>query len=76
MIIVKILLRTQLAAVLLLASSAAAWAECGSTGVSVQILGSGGPFGVGRAAAGYIVWINGVSRIMVDAGGGTFGTLP
>ena len=49
-----------------------AWAACGDTGVSLQVLGSGGPFGAGRASAGYLVWVDGVSRIMVDAGGGTF----
>ena len=54
------------------AGAAPARAACGDTGVSLQILGSGGPFGAGRASAGYIVWVDGVSRIMVDAGGGTF----
>ena len=49
-----------------------AFASCSDTGVALQVLGSGGPFGAGRASAGYIVWIDGVSRIMVDAGGGTF----
>ncbi len=59
---------------LLLVTTAAdtAWAACGDAGVSLQVLGSGGPFGAGRASAGYIVWVDGVSRIMVDAGGGTF----
>ncbi len=59
---------------LLLVTSGAgpAWAACGDTGVSLQVLGSGGPFGAGRASAGYLVWVDGVSRIMVDAGGGTF----
>ena len=52
--------------------SANVWAACGDTGVALQILGSGGPFGTGNASAGYLVWIDGVSRIMVDAGGGTF----
>ncbi len=56
----------------LLAAPANSWAACGNTGVAVQILGSGGPFGQGRASAGYLVWIDGVSRIMIDAGGGTF----
>ncbi len=49
-----------------------AWAACGDAGVSLQVLGSGGPFGAGRASAGYLVWVDGVSRVMVDAGGGTF----
>lgn len=50
----------------------AAYARCTESGLALQILGSGGPFGDGRASAGYIVWIDGVGRIMVDAGGGTF----
>lgn len=52
--------------------SVQAWAACGETGVALQVLGSGGPFGVGRASAGYLVWVDGESRFMVDAGGGTF----
>ena len=60
-----------IAIVLLSGSSPSAWTACDSP-VALQILGSGGPFGVGRASAGYILWIDGVSRIMVDAGGGTF----
>ena len=48
-------------------------AVCDESLVSLQVLGSGGPFGgTGRASAGYLVWIDGVGRIMVDAGGGTF----
>lgn len=46
--------------------------DCGSTGVALQVLGSGGPFGYGRASAGYLLWVDGTARIMVDAGGGTF----
>jgi len=38
-------------------------------GVTLQVLGSGGPIADdGRASAGYIVWIDGESRIMVDTG--------
>jgi len=48
------------------------WAVCLDSGVQVQILGSGGPGpSAGRASAGYVIWINGVGRIMVDAGSGT-----
>jgi hypothetical protein len=48
------------------------WAACIDSGVQVQILGSGGPGpSAGRASAGYIIWIDGVGRIMVDAGSGT-----
>ena len=48
-----------------------ALAACGETGVQLQILGSGGPgASAGRASAGYLVWVDGVGRILVDAGGG------
>ena len=39
----------------------------------LQVLGSGGPFPAGpRASSGYLVWHQGRSVVMVDAGGGTF----
>ena len=42
-------------------------------GVTLQILGSGGPIADdGRASAGYLVWVDGESRVMIDTGGGTF----
>lgn len=59
------------AALGLLLAARPALAACGETGVQLQILGSGGPgASSGRASAGYLVWIDGVSRILVDAGGG------
>jgi ribonuclease BN (tRNA processing enzyme) len=48
-------------------------AMCRAEGVDLQILGSGGPLGRGnRASSGYLLWIDGEARVMVDAGGGTF----
>lgn len=42
-------------------------------GVALQVLGSGGPIADdGRASSGYIVWVDGQSRALIDAGGGTF----
>jgi ribonuclease BN (tRNA processing enzyme) len=42
-------------------------------GVALQVLGSGGPIADdARASSGYIVWIDGRSRVLIDAGGGTF----
>lgn len=38
----------------------------------VQILGSGGPELSARASSGYIVWIDGKAKLLVDCGGGTF----
>ncbi len=44
-----------------------------SSGVAVQVLGSGGPIADdGRASSGYLVWVDGRARALVDAGGGTF----
>ncbi len=43
------------------------------SGVVLQILGSGGPFGGDkRASTGYLVWVNDHARVQIDAGGGTF----
>jgi ribonuclease BN (tRNA processing enzyme) len=42
-------------------------------GVHLQVLGSGGPIADdGRSSTAYIVWQDGRSRVMVDAGGGSF----
>ncbi|MFW6049918.1 MAG: MBL fold metallo-hydrolase [Myxococcota bacterium] len=41
--------------------------------MAVQVLGSGGPIADdGRASAGYLLWVDGRVRLLVDAGGGTF----
>jgi len=40
--------------------------------IALQVLGSGGPeSGDKRASSGYIVWIDGKSRILIDMGGGS-----
>ena len=44
----------------------------GESKIALQVLGSGGPeSGDKRASSGYIVWIDGKSRVLVDFGGGT-----
>lgn len=41
--------------------------------MAVQVLGSGGPIADdGRASSAYLVWVDGKSRVLIDAGGGTF----
>ena len=47
---------------------------CANTeGPALQVLGSGGPIADdGRASSGYIVWVDGKSKFLVDAGGGIF----
>ena len=55
------------------ASPVYAATPCGQTGVAIQVLGSGGPIpDGGRASSGYLVWVDGHARLLVDAGGGTF----
>jgi ribonuclease BN (tRNA processing enzyme) len=41
--------------------------------VAVQVLGSGGPdSNDARASSGYLLWLDGEARLLVDAGGGVF----
>jgi ribonuclease BN (tRNA processing enzyme) len=46
--------------------------SCGSAGVAVQVLGSGGPeLQDKRASTSYLIWDHGSARVIVDAGGGS-----
>lgn len=46
--------------------------SCGSQGVAVQVLGSGGPeLQDKRASSSYLIWENGQARVLIDAGGGS-----
>jgi len=46
--------------------------SCGSQGIAVQVLGSGGPeLQDKRASSSYLVWQDGRPRVLVDAGGGS-----
>ncbi len=46
-------------------------APCGETGVALQVLGSGGPeLRQGRASNGFLVWMDGKARVLVNSGGG------
>lgn len=64
--------------IVLASCGAAACADAGeqcppARGLALQVLGSGGPIADdGRASTAYIVWIDGESRVMIDAGGGSF----
>jgi ribonuclease BN (tRNA processing enzyme) len=62
-----------ISAVLLVVYRASARAQsCGSTGLAVQVLGSGGPETQDkRASTSYLIWEHGRARVMVDAGGGS-----
>ena len=59
-------------AILAVATSASAQ-TCDTGGMTVQLLGSGGPrVNRDRASTGYLVWVGSQGKILVDAGGGTF----
>ena len=46
--------------------------SCGSSGLAVQVLGSGGPeLQDKRASTSYLIWDHGTARVLVDAGGGS-----
>jgi len=46
--------------------------SCGSSGVAVQVLGSGGPeMQDKRASTSYLIWKDGAARVVLDAGGGS-----
>ena len=63
-----------IASLFTLSSSAKALEQCFTTeNIVLQVLGSGGPIADdARASSGYIVWVNGKSKILIDTGGGTF----
>jgi ribonuclease BN (tRNA processing enzyme) len=64
----KLLLAIALAGV----AGAATAQPCGGSGVGLQVLGSGGPeLQAKRAGSGYLLWLDGKARVLVNAGGGT-----
>jgi ribonuclease BN (tRNA processing enzyme) len=48
------------------------FAQTSPPGLDLLVLGSGGPGAAGRAASSYLVSIDGLPRILVDAGPGSF----
>ncbi len=59
-------------AVLVVCRVSASAQSCGTTGLAVQVLGSGGPeMQDKRASTSYLIWEHGRARVMVDAGGGS-----
>ena len=57
---------------LVFASMAQAESSCADNDVQLQVLGSGGPeLDDQRASSGYLIWIKGRARVLVDVGAGT-----
>lgn len=62
-----------LASTLSLNSLASTNLQCADKSFSIQTLGSGGPISDDlRSSSGEIIWINGKSAILIDAGGGVY----
>jgi ribonuclease BN (tRNA processing enzyme) len=68
------LLRFMMCGVLVLAVPSGASAQsCAAGPTTLQILGSAGPaFQKDRASSGYVLWIDGKARMLVDIGGGAY----
>jgi ribonuclease BN (tRNA processing enzyme) len=50
----------------------AAAQSCGTQGIVLEVLGSGGPeLEDKRASTSYLVWVDGQARVLVDSGGGS-----
>lgn len=61
-----------LATAMAMLTFAAPAVSCETDRVKLQMLGTGGPELVGdRASSGYLVWLDGKARVIVDAGAGT-----
>lgn len=61
-----------LATAMFFLAGTAAQAACRADGVQLQVLGSGGPGdSMGRASSAYVIWVNGESKVLVDAGSGS-----
>src|SRR6267154_3765559 len=68
-------IRIFLAVLLCGANSSVHAAQPSTPPLELIVLGSGGPGATGRAASSYLVLIDGVPRILVDAGPGSFARL-
>src|SRR5579862_5665026 len=66
------LIRRVSAALLLVGLSFQGHADPLAPPLEILVLGSGGPGATGRAASSYLVSVDGVPRILIDAGPGSF----
>ena len=71
--VINFVLRAGVLLAAMAAGNALATTCADGEGVTLQVLGSGGPIADdGRASTGYLLWIDGKARVLIDAGGGTF----
>jgi ribonuclease BN (tRNA processing enzyme) len=69
------MIRMASAILFLFGLAAPLFAQAPAPPLEVLVLGSGGPGATGRAASSYLVFVDGVARILVDAGPGSFARL-
>ena len=68
----RLILRDFVLLLLFFGSGPMLTAHAAAPGLEILVLGSGGPGAAGRAASSYLVFIDGMPRILVDAGPGSF----
>lgn len=57
---------------ILITANSVVFAQCQTSRVKVQVLGSGGPeLTDGRASSSYLVWLDGKGIVLIDAGAGS-----
>jgi ribonuclease BN (tRNA processing enzyme) len=61
--------------VLLYSAIGTVYGQSSAAALDLVVLGSGGPGAIGRASSCYLVLIDGIPRILVDAGSGAFARL-
>ena len=69
------MIRRVASTLVLLFTASALFGQPASPPLELLVLGSGGPGAAGRAASSYLVFVDGVARILVDAGPGSFARL-
>lgn len=68
----RLMIRVLAMLVLAIVETTAVFAQVPPSSLEVLVLGSGGPGATGRAASSYLVLVDEIPRILVDAGPGSF----
>src|SRR6202012_2033279 len=69
------MIRRVASTLVLLFTASVLFGQPASPPLEMLVLGSGGPGAAGRASSAYLVFVDGVARILVDAGPGSFARL-
>src|ERR1700744_3978008 len=69
------MIRRVASTLVLLFTASVLFGQPASPPLELLVLGSGGPGAAGRAASSYLIFVDGIARIIVDAGPGSFARL-